>query len=89
MHRASQDNYYSDGFIGGSFDGESNTVNRRDEDGGIRPVTPREALRIQGFSEPQIDRALASGVSDTQLYMQAGNAVPPPLAAAVIGHLPW
>lgn len=40
----------------------------------IRRLTPRECLRLQGFSDGQIDRLLAV-TSDTQAYRQAGNAV--------------
>ena len=40
----------------------------------IRRLMPRECLRLQGFSEPQIDRLLSVD-SDTQAYKQAGNAV--------------
>ncbi len=40
----------------------------------IRRLTPRECLRLQGFSEEQIDKLLAV-TSDTQAYRQAGNAV--------------
>lgn len=89
MHRASQDNYYSDDFINGDFDKEAWSVRHRGGQGPIRRITPREAFRIHSFPEPLVEAALDAGVSDTQLYMQAGNAVPPPLAAAVLGHLPW
>ena len=40
----------------------------------IRRLTPRECLRLQGFSDEQIDKLLAV-TSDTQAYKQAGNAV--------------
>lgn len=40
----------------------------------IRRLVPRECFRLQGFSEPQIDRLLSVD-SDTQAYRQAGNAV--------------
>lgn len=40
----------------------------------IRCLTPRECLRLQGFSDGQIDKLLAV-TSDTQAYRQAGNAV--------------
>ena len=92
MHRASQDNYYSDDFILGNFDEGSATVVRNVDVGArIRRITPREALRIQAFPSGLVEAAVAGGVSDTQLYMQAGNAVPPPLAAAAIGSVlsPW
>lgn len=41
----------------------------------IRRLTPRETWRLQGFTDEQFDKAAAAGVSDTQLYKQAGNAV--------------
>lgn len=41
----------------------------------IRRLTPRECWRLQGFSDEQFDKARAAGVSDSQLYKQAGNAV--------------
>ena len=42
--------------------------------GRIRRLTPRECLRLQGYRDKQIDRML-SGMSDSQLYRQAGNGV--------------
>lgn len=42
--------------------------------GRIRRLTPREALRLQGFYEEQIDKILAVN-SDVQAYKQAGNGV--------------
>lgn len=44
------------------------------EDLRIRRLVPRECLRLQGFSDEQIDKLLAV-TSDTQAYRQAGNAV--------------
>lgn len=41
----------------------------------IRRLTPRESWRLQGFPDEYFDRAKAAGISDTQLYKQAGNAV--------------
>ena len=35
---------------------------------------PRECLRLQGFSDEQIDKILAIN-SDAQAYKQAGNSV--------------
>ena len=40
----------------------------------IRRLTPQECLRLQGFTDSQIDRLLAV-TSDSQAYKQAGNAV--------------
>lgn len=49
-----------------------------EEDGksiAIRKLTPKECWRLQGFSDEQFERAKKAGISDTQLYKQAGNAV--------------
>lgn len=42
--------------------------------GRIRRLIPRECLRLQGYYDSQIDRMIA-GMSDRQLYKQAGNGV--------------
>lgn len=41
----------------------------------IRRLTPLECFRLQGFPDEFFHRAKATGVSDSQLYKQAGNAV--------------
>ena len=41
----------------------------------IRRLTPLECFRLQGFPEEHFHNAKAAGVSDSQLYKQAGNAV--------------
>lgn len=46
----------------------------------IRRLTPRECWRLQGFPDEYFDKAQAAGLSDTQLYKQAGNAVTVPVA---------
>ena len=42
--------------------------------GRVRKLMPRECLRLQGFSDEQIDKILAI-TSDAQAYKQAGNSV--------------
>ena len=49
----------------------------------IRKLTPRECWHLQGFPDDYFDRAKAAGVSDSQLYKQAGNAVTVNVAAAI------
>lgn len=46
-----------------------------DENIRIRRLTPRECWRLQGFPDEYFDKARAAGISDTQLYKQAGNGV--------------
>lgn len=54
----------------------------------IRRLTPRECWRLQGFPDELFDRARAAGLSDLQLYRQAGNAVTVNVVAA-IGRKIW
>ena len=41
----------------------------------IRKLTPLECWRLQGFTDEQFYKAQNDGVSNSQLYKQAGNAV--------------
>jgi DNA (cytosine-5)-methyltransferase 1 len=41
----------------------------------IRKLTPRECWRLQGFTDVQHDAVMNAGISDSQRYKQAGNAV--------------
>ena len=49
----------------------------------IRRLTPRECWRLQGFTDEYFDKAKAAGISDTQLYKQAGNGVTVNVARAI------
>lgn len=53
----------------------------------VRKITPEEALRAQGFSDNFIFNIRQSGISDTQLYKQAGNAVSPPVVEGIFNEL--
>ena len=41
----------------------------------IRKLTPRETFRLQGFPDSEFDKLVAAGISNSQLYKMAGNAV--------------
>ena len=41
----------------------------------IRKLMPLECWRLQGFTDEQFAKAKAAGISNAQLYKQAGNAV--------------
>ena len=41
----------------------------------IRKLTPRECWRLMGFNDTDFDNAKSVGMSDTQLYKQAGNSI--------------
>lgn len=53
----------------------------------IRKLTPIETLKSQGFSEEFVQNVKKYGMSDTQLYKQAGNAVSPPVITEIINAM--
>lgn len=53
----------------------------------IRKLTPLECWRLQGFSDEQFYKAKNAGVSNSQLYKQAGNAVTVNVVDAIVGEL--
>lgn len=86
MHRACQDNYYSDDFIlkGKSHKDTSKEVLFKKP---VRKLTPKEALLLQGFSKTFYRKAIAAGVSEHQLYKQAGNALSVNTGYALLHYL--
>ena len=49
----------------------------------IRKLTPLECWRLQGFPDWAFWRACGAGLSDSQLYKQAGNSVTVPVIKAI------
>ena len=41
----------------------------------IRKLTPKETFRLMGFSDNDFDAAQNAGISNSQLYKQAGNSI--------------
>lgn len=41
----------------------------------IRKLTPKECWRLMGFKDEQFQRVVDAGVSNSQLYKQAGNSI--------------
>lgn len=54
----------------------------------IRKLTPRECWRLQGFNDEQFEKAKEAGISNSQLYKQAGNAVTIPIVKAIGEKIP-
>ncbi len=52
-------------------------------DGRIRKLTPRECFALQGFAKEDADMLSEKGISDTQLYKQAGNSICVPVLVAI------
>lgn len=53
----------------------------------IRKLTPRECWRLQGFPDWVFDRAKQAGLSNSQLYKQAGNSVTVPVIKAIAENM--
>ena len=51
------------------------TKNKKQTNFKIRKLTPKECWRLMGFTDEQFDKAKESGISDSQLYKQAGNSI--------------
>lgn len=77
MHRACQDNYYSDEFLqSGGKNRPSERMNKEElAKIPIRKLTPEEAFMLQGFPADFVKKAREKEVSDGALYTQSGNAV--------------
>lgn len=41
----------------------------------IRKLTPKECWRLMGFSDDDFKKAQGAGISNSQLYKQAGNSI--------------
>lgn len=78
LHRACQDNYFSDGYINSIDPLEYVKIEYSKEElvkQNIRKLTPKEAFLLQGFDEIYFSKIKDCGTSQAQLYKQAGNAV--------------
>ena len=53
----------------------------------LRRLTPLETWRLQGFKDENFFKAQNSGVSDSQLYKQAGNAVSAPVIERIFDEI--
>lgn len=90
MHRACQDNYYSDGFIKSRNPIEylKKTFSKEElYEQRIRKLTPEEAFNLQGFPKQFATMARNAGVADGALLKQAGNAVSVNMIYAVLYYL--
>jgi DNA (cytosine-5)-methyltransferase 1 len=90
MHRACQDNYYSDDFLLAENPNEflKNSFSKEElAKKPIRKLTPLEAFRLQGFDEQFCKKAQDAGVSNHQLYRQAGNAVSVNTVYSILSYL--
>lgn len=53
----------------------------------IRKLTPLEVWRLMGFSDNDFNKAKGAGISDSQLYKQAGNSIVVDVLEAIFKNL--
>lgn len=89
MHRACQDNYYSDIFIRSNGKKRPSTWMSKEEltHIPIRKLTPEEAFKLQGFPASYAEKGRINNVANGSLYKQAGNAVSVNTIYAVLSYL--
>lgn len=89
MHRACQDNYFSDIYINSEGQDRPSEGMTKEELAhlAIRKLTPKEAFLLQGFPQDFANNARLAGVADGAMYKQAGNAVSVNTIYAVLYYL--
>lgn len=53
----------------------------------IRKLTPKECFRLMGFDDNDVDILVENGISNTQLYKQAGNSIVVNVLEAIFENL--
>lgn len=53
----------------------------------IRKLTPKECWRLMGFDDADIEKAQSVGISNSQLYKQAGNSIVVPVLEGILRNL--
>lgn len=54
----------------------------------IRKLTPKECWRLMGFSDEDFKKAQSAGISNSQLYKQAGNSIVVNVLEGILRNLP-
>lgn len=74
-------------------DGLTNTITSVQKDNyvaepmRIRKLTPKECWRLMGFDDEDFEKAKTSGVSNSQLYKQAGNSIVVNVLEGILSNL--
>lgn len=62
-------------YSGGRSGGQDIKIEVNQQPLRLRKLTPRECFRLMSFTDEDIDKCYAIGMSDSQLYKQAGNSI--------------
>lgn len=88
MHRACQDNYFSERYISSRGKVRYTGGVEKSVDERIRRLLPEEAFELQGFCREFVRKARERfKVADCSLYKQAGNAVSVNVVYAILAYL--
>ena len=55
--------------------GDKRVIEMNESEYRIRKLTPKECWRLMGFTDQDFEKARDAGMSNTQLYKQAGNSI--------------
>lgn len=55
----------------------------------IRKLTPKECWRLMGFDDEDFEKAKAAGISNSQLYKQAGNSIVVNVLESILKGFEW
>ena len=69
------------------YDQKHKTENDKMTELRIRKLTPKEYWRLQGFTDEDYQKAKDTGMSNTQLYKQAGNSICVPVVQGILKNL--
>ena len=65
----------------------SENINYVETEYRIRKLTPKECWRLMGYTDEDFEKAHNVGVSNSQLYKQAGNAIVKQVLMAIFSQL--
>ena len=65
----------------------SENINYIETEYRIRKLTPKECWRLMGYTDEDFEKAHNAGVSNSQLYKQAGNAIVKQVLMAIFSQM--
>ena len=65
----------------------SENINYIETEYRIRKLTPKECWRLMGYTDEDFEKAHNAGVSNSQLYKQAGNAIVKQVLMAIFSQI--
>lgn len=67
--------------------GDKRVIEKGSQSLRIRKLTPKECFRLMGFDDADVEILIENGISNTQLYKQAGNSIVVNVLEAIFENL--